>query len=105
MDLASRMEEAGESIIRLNIGNLAAFGLEPPADIVRDMIRNLPNAAGYTDSKGLHGPRRAVVNYAQEKQIKAVGIDDVYLGNGASELIARHSMPCSTQGMRYGSRS
>jgi alanine-synthesizing transaminase len=87
MDLATRMEEAGERIIKLNIGNLAAFGLEPPDEIVQDMIRNLPNAAGYTDSKGLHAPRRAVVNYTLEKQIKGVDVDDVFLGNGASELI------------------
>lgn len=87
MDLANQMEEAGERIIKLNIGNLAAFGLEPPDEIVQDMIRNLPNAAGYTDSKGLHAPRRAVVNYTQEKQIKGVDVDDVFLGNGASELI------------------
>lgn len=87
MDLAMRMEDAGERIIKLNIGNLAAFGLEPPDEIVQDMIRNLPNAAGYTDSKGLHAPRRAVVNYTQEKQIKGVDVDDVFLGNGASELI------------------
>lgn len=87
MDLATRMEEAGERIIKLNIGNLAAFGLEPPDEIVQDMIRNLPNAAGYTDSKGLHAPRRSVVNYTLEKQIKGVDVDDVFLGNGASELI------------------
>src|SRR5688572_24143691 len=87
MDLATRMEDAGERIIKLNIGNLAAFGLEPPDEIVQDMIRTLPNAAGYTDSKGLHAPRRAVVNYTQEKRINGVDVDDVFLGNGASELI------------------
>lgn len=87
LELAQKMEEAGQHIMKLNIGNLAAFGLEPPDDIVQDMIRNLPNAAGYTDSKGLFAPRRAVANYAQEKQIAGVTVDDVYLGNGASELI------------------
>lgn len=85
--MAQRMEEAGQHIIKLNIGNLAAFGLEPPDEIVQDMIRNLPNAAGYTDSKGLFAPRKSVVHYAQEKGITGVAVDDVYLGNGASELI------------------
>ncbi len=87
MDLAMRMEEAGERIIKLNIGNLAAFGLNPPGEIVQDMIRNLPDAGGYTDSKGLFAPRRAVAQYAQQKGIAGVDVDDIYLGNGASELI------------------
>ena len=84
---AREMEEEGQKIIKLNIGNLAVFGLEPPDEIVQDMIRNLPDAAGYTDSKGLFAPRKAVVHYCQEKQIAGVTVDDVYLGNGASELI------------------
>ena len=87
LDMARRMEDAGESILKLNIGNLAAFGFEPPEEIVRDMIANLPKAAGYTDSKGLHAPREAIANYAREKQIRGVTVEDVYLGNGASELI------------------
>ncbi len=87
LDKARQMEEEGHKIIKLNIGNLAVFGLEPPDEIVQDMIRNLPHAAGYTDSKGLFAPRKAVVHYAQEKQIAGVTVDDVYLGNGASELI------------------
>jgi len=87
LDLAHKMEEAGQHIIKLNIGNLAAFGLEPPDEIVQDMIRNLPNAAGYTDSKGLFAPRKSVVHYSQEKGIAGVTVEDVYLGNGASELI------------------
>jgi len=88
LDKARQMEEEGQKIIKLNIGNVAAFGLEPPDEIVQDMIRNLPNAAGYTDSKGLFAPRKAVVHYCQEKGIQGVTVDDVYLGNGASELIA-----------------
>ncbi|WP_374590036.1 pyridoxal phosphate-dependent aminotransferase [Aquabacterium sp.] len=84
---AREMEEEGQKIIKLNIGNLAVFGLEPPDEIVQDMIRNLPDAAGYTDSKGLFAPRKAVVHYCQEKKIGGVTVDDVYLGNGASELI------------------
>ena len=87
LELAQRMEDEGQSIMKLNIGNLASFGFEPPDEIVQDMIRNLPHTAGYTDSKGLYAPRRAVVNYCQEKQIQGVTVDDVYLGNGASELI------------------
>lgn len=89
LDKARQMEDEGQKIIKLNIGNVAAFGLLPPDEIVQDMIRNLPSAtaAGYTDSKGLFAPRKAVVHYTQEKGIKGVTVDDVYLGNGASELI------------------
>ncbi len=90
LDKARQMEEEGHKIIKLNIGNIAAFGLEPPDEIVQDMIRNIPSqiAAGYTDSKGLFAPRKAVVHYTQQKRISGVTVDDVYLGNGASELIA-----------------
>lgn len=88
LDKARQMEDEGQKIIKLNIGNLAPFGLEPPDEIVQDMIRNLPHSAGYTDSKGLFAPRKAVVHYTQEKHIPGVSVDDVYLGNGASELIA-----------------
>jgi alanine-synthesizing transaminase len=87
LDKAREMEEEGHKIIKLNIGNLAVFGLEPPDEIVQDMIRNLPHSAGYTDSKGLFAPRKAVVHYTQEKRIHGVTVDDVFLGNGASELI------------------
>jgi alanine-synthesizing transaminase len=87
LDKARQMQEEGHKIIQLNIGNVAAFGLMPPDEIVQDMIRNLPDAAGYTDSKGLFAPRKAVVHYTQEKGIQGVTVDDVYLGNGASELI------------------
>jgi alanine-synthesizing transaminase len=88
LDKARLMEEEGHHIIKLNIGNVAAFGLEPPDEIVQDMIRNLPQAAAYTDSRGLFAPRRAVVAYTQEKGVAGVTVDDVILGNGASELIA-----------------
>lgn len=87
LDKARQMEEEGQKIIKLNIGNLAAFGFEAPDEIVQDMIRNLGQASGYTDSKGLFAPRKAVMQYAQEKQVAGVTIDDIYLGNGASELI------------------
>ncbi len=81
------MEEEGQKITKLNIGNLAVFGFDPPDEIVQDMKIQLPNAAGYTDSKGMFAPRKAVVHYTQEKNIAGVTIEDVYLGNGASELI------------------
>ena len=87
LDKARQMEEDGQRIIKLNIGNLAPFGFEPPDEIVQDMIHNLPAAAGYTDSKGLFAPRKAIVHYTQQKGIAGVGIDDVFIGNGASELI------------------
>jgi alanine-synthesizing transaminase len=87
LDKAREMEEEGQKIIKLNIGNLAVFGLEPPDEIVQDMIRNLPHSAAYTDSKGLFAPRKAVVHYTQQKHVTGVTVDDVYLGNGASELI------------------
>jgi len=88
LEKARQMQEEGHKIIQLNIGNLAVFGFDPPDEIVQDMIRNLPASAGYTDSKGLFAPRKAVMHYTQEKHIAGVGVDDVYLGNGASELIA-----------------
>ncbi|MBL8473104.1 MAG: pyridoxal phosphate-dependent aminotransferase [Rhodocyclaceae bacterium] len=87
LDRARQMEEEGQKIIKLNIGNLAVFGLNPPEEIVQDMIRNLPDAAMYTDSKGLFAPRKAIMHYTQEKRIAGVSIDDIYIGNGASELI------------------
>ena len=87
LDRAREMEEEGQKILKLNIGNLAVFGLDPPDEIVQDMIRNLANSAGYTDSKGLFAPRKSIVHYTQQKHIAGVSVDDVYLGNGASELI------------------
>jgi len=84
---ARQMEEEGHKITKLNIGNLAVFGFDPPDEIVQDMKIQLPNAAGYTDSKGMFAPRKAVMHYTQEKNIVGVTIDDIYLGNGASELI------------------
>ncbi|MFZ2739058.1 MAG: pyridoxal phosphate-dependent aminotransferase [Burkholderiaceae bacterium] len=87
MDRARQMEEEGHTIIKLNIGNLAVFGFESPEEIRQDMIRNLPNAAAYSDSKGIFTARKAVMQYSQEQGIKGVGLDDIYLGNGASELI------------------
>jgi alanine-synthesizing transaminase len=87
LDKARQMEEEGQHIIKLNIGNVAAFGFDPPDEIVQDMIRNVAGASGYTDSKGLFAPRKAVMHYMQEKRVEGVSVDDIYLGNGASELI------------------
>ncbi|RYF68313.1 MAG: pyridoxal phosphate-dependent aminotransferase [Comamonadaceae bacterium] len=88
MDAARQMEEEGHKIIKLNIGNLAPFGFDAPEEIQQDMIRQLPNSAGYTDSKGIFAARKAVMHYTQQQGIQGVTLDDVYLGNGASELIA-----------------
>lgn len=84
---AKQMEDEGHKIIKLNIGNLAAFGFDAPEEIQLDMIRNLPNSAGYSDSKGIFAARKAIMHYTQEKHIKGVGIEDIYVGNGVSELI------------------
>ncbi len=84
---AKQMEDEGHKIIKLNIGNLAAFGFDSPEEIQQDIIRNLPNAAGYTDSKGIFAARKAIMHYAQQKKVKGVGLEDIYVGNGVSELI------------------
>ena len=85
---ARQMEEEGHKIIKLNIGNLAAFGFDSPEEIQQDIIRNLPTAAGYTDSKGIFSARKAIMHYCQQKRIKGVTLEDIYVGNGVSELIA-----------------
>jgi len=84
---ARQMEEEGHRIIKLNIGNLAPFGFEAPEEIQQDVIRNLPASSGYSDSKGLFSARKAIMHYTQEKRIPGVGLEDIYIGNGASELI------------------
>ncbi|AYN21349.1 pyridoxal phosphate-dependent aminotransferase [Alcaligenes aquatilis] len=88
MDRAKQMEDEGQQLIKLNIGNLAVFGFDAPEEIQLDMIRNLPNSSGYSDSKGIFAARKAVMHYTQEQGIKGVTLEDIYLGNGASELIA-----------------
>ena len=87
MEAAKQMEEEGHTIIKLNIGNLAVFGFDAPEEIRQDMILNLSSAAAYSDSKGIFVARKAVMQYTQEQNIKGVTLDDIYLGNGASELI------------------
>ncbi|MBU0593553.1 MAG: pyridoxal phosphate-dependent aminotransferase [Gammaproteobacteria bacterium] len=84
---ARQMEEDGHRVIKLNIGNPAQFGFETPEEIVHDVIINLSNASGYTDSKGLFAARKAVMHYTQQKNIRDVQIEDIYIGNGVSELI------------------
>ncbi|MEW5967557.1 MAG: pyridoxal phosphate-dependent aminotransferase [Pseudomonadota bacterium] len=87
MARAKQMEEEGHRIIKLNIGNPAPFGFEAPEEIVQDVIVNLPNASGYSDSKGLFAARKAVMHETQRKGIAGVTIDDIIIGNGVSELI------------------
>jgi len=87
VDAARQMEEEGQKIIKLNIGNMAPFDFDPPDEVVQDMIRNLPESAGYSDSKGIFAARKAVMHYTQQQGIAGVTLDDIYLGNGASELI------------------
>ena len=84
---ARQMEEEGGRIIKLNIGNPAPFGFDAPEEIIQDVILNLPNASGYSDSKGLFAARKAIMHYTQEKGIRGVQIDDIIIGNGVSELI------------------
>jgi alanine-synthesizing transaminase len=84
---AKQMEDEGQRIIKLNIGNVAAFGFEPPEEVSQDVIRTFSQASGYTDSRGFFQARKAIMHYTQEKQIKGVQLDDIYIGNGVSELI------------------
>ncbi|MGZ0020149.1 pyridoxal phosphate-dependent aminotransferase [Nitrosomonas sp. wSCUT-2] len=87
MERAKQMEEEGHHIIKLNIGNPATFGFDVPEEILQDVIRNLSDASGYCDSKGLFAARKAIMHYTQEKQIKNVQLDDIFIGNGVSELV------------------
>lgn len=81
------MEEEGHHIIKLNIGNPATFGFDVPEEILQDVIRNLSDASGYCDSKGLFAARKAIMHYTQEKRIGNVQLDDIFIGNGVSELV------------------
>lgn len=84
---ANKMEEAGDRILKLNIGNPAPFGFEAPDDILKDVIRQLPSAQGYSDAQGIYSARVAVMQYYQQKGITDIAINDVYIGNGVSEMI------------------
>jgi alanine-synthesizing transaminase len=87
LEEAKRLEEEGRRVIKLNIGNPAPFGFEAPDEILVDVVRNLASAQGYSDSQGLLSARTAVVQHYQERGIDTVHVDDVWLGNGVSELI------------------
>jgi len=87
LDRAREMEEEGHRIIKLNIGNPASFGFDAPEEILQDVIRNLSAASGYCDSKGLFAARKAIMHYTQQKCIRDVRLEDIYIGNGVSELI------------------
>ena len=84
---AKRLEDEGHRILKLNIGNPAPFGFDVPDEIQQDVIRNFPDAQGYSDSKGLFSARKAIQHYTQELNIPNVDVEDIYLGNGVSELI------------------
>ncbi|WP_129840592.1 pyridoxal phosphate-dependent aminotransferase [Streptomyces sp. RFCAC02] len=88
IEQADALEKAGHSVLRLNTGNPALFGFEAPDEILQDIIRSLPSAHGYTDSRGILPARRAVVQHYEERGFTGLDVDDVYLGNGVSELIA-----------------
>jgi len=87
LERARQMEEEGHYIIKLNIGNPATFGFDVPEEILQDVIHNLSDASGYCDSKGLFAARKAIMHYTQEKQISNVQLDDIFIGNGVSELV------------------
>lgn len=87
MERSRQMEEEGHRIIKLNIGNPAPFGFRAPEEIIQDVIANLPEASGYSESKGLFAARKAIMHYTQGLKIANVQMEDIYIGNGVSELI------------------
>lgn len=86
---AKRLEEEGNKVLKLNIGNPAPFGFDAPDEILVDVIRNLPTAQGYCDSKGLYSARKAIVQHYQARDMRDITLEDVYIGNGVSELIVQ----------------
>ncbi len=84
---AHRLEEEGHKVLKLNIGNPAPWGFEAPEEILRDVIHNIPASQGYSDSKGIYSARKAVMQYTQQIGIAGVDIEDIYIGNGVSELV------------------
>ena len=88
LDEANRMLAKGEKILRLNTGNPAAFGFTAPDEVIRDLIFNVRDSEGYSDSKGIFSARKAIMQYCQAKDFPPVDIDDIYIGNGVSELIS-----------------
>ena len=86
---AQHMEEEGQRILKLNIGNLATFGFDTPEEVIKDIIINIPNGQGYSESKGIFIARKAIAQYYQQKGLRDVDHNDIYIGNGASELIVQ----------------
>ncbi|HJD98015.1 aminotransferase class I/II-fold pyridoxal phosphate-dependent enzyme, partial [Mailhella massiliensis] len=87
VDEAARMEENGMNILKLNIGNPAPFGFSAPEEVIIDMRDSIAKSQGYSESRGIFSARKAIMQYAQIKNIPGVGMKDIYTGNGASELI------------------
>lgn len=85
---ANQLETDGHTVLKLNIGNPAPWGFNAPEEILRDVIRNVPQSQGYCDSKGLYSARKAIMQYCQQVGITNVDVDDIYIGNGVSELVA-----------------
>ena len=88
VDEAARMEEDGKEILKLNIGNPFPFGFSAPEEVILDMMSNIRNSQGYSDSRGIFSARKAIMQYYQQKNIPNVGMQDIYTGNGVSELIS-----------------
>ena len=87
VDEAARMEENGMEIMKLNIGNPAPFGFSAPEEVILDMISSVRSSQGYSDSRGIFSARKAIMQYCQSKNIPGVTMNDIYTGNGVSELI------------------
>lgn len=85
---AQRLEAEGHEILKLNIGNTAPFGFKAPESMVADIVHNLPDSQGYSDSRGIYSARTAVAQYYQSRGLTETGVDDVFIGNGVSELIS-----------------
>ncbi|MDN5744685.1 MAG: aminotransferase, partial [Nocardioidaceae bacterium] len=85
---AQKLESEGHRILKLNIGNPAPFGFEAPEAILADVVHHLPNAQGYSDSRGIYSARTAVAQYYQSRGLKETDVEDVFIGNGVSELIS-----------------
>ena len=87
VDEAARMEDEGKEILKLNIGNPYPFGFSAPQEVILDMLSNIRTSQGYSDSKGIFSARKAIMQYAQLRNIPNVSMNDIYTGNGVSELI------------------
>jgi alanine-synthesizing transaminase len=98
LDEAKRLESEGYQVLRLNIGNTAPFGLYCPEEVSHDIVMNMVNAQGYIDSKGLFSARKAVMHDCQSQGIHDVDVEDIYIGNGSSELIQMTMMALLNEG-------